>query len=243
MITFHAPEPLVAGATMILGESVAHHARVLRLEPGQRVRLSDGAGTTSDGSIARIQKSSVSVDVGEVTTHGPPRDLHVMVPIGDRDRMLWLAEKMTELGVASWRPVMYRRSRSVSPRGEGAGFQNKARARAVSALEQSGAAWLPVFYPDATLDRSIAITPAGTRLLLDPAGEPIAGVAMSEPVTIALGPEGGLDPAEREQLVAAGFRPTSLGDNILRFETAAVAGVAIVGALLRDEHGKTKVDA
>lgn len=233
MITFHASEPLVAGATMILGESVAHHARVLRLEPGQRVRLSDGAGITAVGSIARIQKSSVSIDVGELTTHAPPRELHVMVPIGDRERMLWLSEKMTELGVASWRPVMYRRSRSVSPRGEGAGFQNKARTRAVSALEQSGAPWLPIFYPDATLDRAIAVAPAGTRLLLDPEGAPIASVAMHEPVTIALGPEGGLDPAEREQLVGAGFRTISLGDNILRFETAAIAAVAIVHALLR----------
>ena len=54
-----------------------------------------------------------------------------------------LAEKVTELGVTSWRPVVWRRSKSVSPRGEGPTFQGKVRGRMTSALIQSGSGWLP----------------------------------------------------------------------------------------------------
>ena len=232
MTTFFSPDPLVAGTTVTLGEDVAHHARVKRLTPGERVRLSDGHGTIADASIARIGKSTVAVGVEELTTHDAPKQIHLLVPIADRDRMLWLVEKATEIGVASWRPVMYKRSRSVNPRGEGTGFQIKTRARAIAALEQSGAPWLPSFFPDATIERAIAAAPPGSRVLLDRGGPPIAAATLSEPLTIALGPEGGLEDAERDQLVAAGFMPRSLGTNVLRFETAGIAALAVAHALL-----------
>ena len=155
------------------------------------------------------------------------------MPIGDRDRMLWLAEKATELAATSWRPVAWRRSRSVSPRGEGAGFQAKARARMASALAQCEGGWLPALYPDATVERAIAATPPGSRLLLDPDGAPIASLPMlAAPVTLALGPEGGMERDERDRLVEAGFAPVALAGNILRFETAGLAALAIVRALL-----------
>jgi 16S rRNA (uracil1498-N3)-methyltransferase len=146
--------------------------------------------------------------------------------------MLWLAEKATELAVTSWRPVVWRRSKSVSPRGEGPTFQAKIRARMTSALIQSGGGWLPDLFPEATIDRAIAATPAGTRVVLTKDGDAIAGVSMTAPVTIALGPEGGMEDAERGALVDAGFLPVSLADGTLRFETAGVAAVAIAGASL-----------
>jgi 16S rRNA (uracil1498-N3)-methyltransferase len=147
--------------------------------------------------------------------------------------MLWLAEKATELGVTTWRPVLWRRSRSVSPRGEGTTFQAKIRARMISAHEQSGGAWLPALYPDAPLERAIAATPVGARVVLDGAGEPILGAHLSAPLTIATGPEGGIDDDERAALVEAGFTPVALAASILRFETAAIAGLAIARASLR----------
>jgi 16S rRNA (uracil1498-N3)-methyltransferase len=68
--------------------------------------------------------------------------------------------------------------------------------------------------------------------LLDAKGEPIAREPMVAPVTIAVGPEGGLELGERDQLSGAGFRPVSLGANVLRFETAAVAALAVVRSAL-----------
>jgi len=146
--------------------------------------------------------------------------------------MLWLAEKATELGITSWRPVMWRRSKSVSPRGEGSTFQGKVRARMTSALLQSGGAWLPDMFPDASVDRAVSAAPAGTRLVLARDGDPIASVPIGEPVTIALGPEGGMEADELKTFVDGGFHPVRLAETTLRFETAGIAAIAIVLAQL-----------
>jgi 16S rRNA (uracil1498-N3)-methyltransferase len=146
--------------------------------------------------------------------------------------MLWLAEKATELGVTSWRPVVWRRSKSVSPRGEGPTFQGKIRARMISALIQSGGGWLPDIFPEATIDNAVAAAPLGTRVLLSRDGEPMAGVPMKAPVTIALGPEGGIEQAEKNVFIGAAYLPVKLSESTLRFETAGVAAVAIAVASL-----------
>ena len=220
------------GATIQLGEEVAHHARVRRLGPGERVALLDGAGRRAEGTIVRVARAAVSVSVEELSEIAPPPDVHLVVPVADRERMLWLAEKCTELGATSWRPLLWRRSRSVSPRGEGPAFAARLRARMVSALTQSGGGWLPAIHPDTTLDRAIAAAPGGVRLLLDPAGSPLLAERLSAPLTIATGPEGGVEEDEREHLESAGFRRVALAGNILRFETAAVAALAIARAAL-----------
>ena len=230
--TFAAPAPLVAGTTVALGEEAAHHMRVRRVEPGVRVRLLDGEGRVGEGVLVRLARGGAVVSLEAVEAREPLAPVHLLVPVADRDRMLWLAEKCAELALSSWRPVLWRRSRSVSPRGEGPGFQQKVRARMLAALAQSEGAWLPTLYPDATADRAIAATPEGTRLVLDPDGEPLAGIALEGPVTLALGPEGGLEPDEHDRLVAGGFAPVSLGGNILRLETAGMAALAVVRAML-----------
>jgi 16S rRNA (uracil1498-N3)-methyltransferase len=235
--SFAAPERLVSGASATLGEDAAHHMRVRRIEPGVRVRLVDGEGQVGEGTLVRLAKSAAIVDVDSVESHEPLPPVHLLVPVSDRDRMLWLAEKCAELALTSWRPVLWRRSRSVSPRGEGPGFQQRVRARMLAALAQCEGPWLPALYPDATPERAIAATPEGTRVLLDPDGEPLAAVAAAAalrggPITIALGPEGGFEPDEHDRLVAAGFASASIGGNILRLETAGVAALAIVRAAL-----------
>ena len=111
-------------------------------------------------------------------------------------------------------------------------FQGKVRARMTSALIQSGGGWLPDIFPEATIERAVAAAPLGTRLLLSKDGEPMAGVPMTTPVTIALGPEGGMEPSERDAFLGAAFLPVKLGEATLRFETAGVAAVAIAAASL-----------
>jgi len=225
-------------AQVALGESVARHLRARRLGAGTTVALVDGAGRRGVGMIVREAKDSVTVEVGDVEEIAPFPEVHLMVPVADRDRMLWLAEKVAELGVTSWRPVLWRRSRSVAPRGEGPMFSAKVRGRMIAALEQSGGAHLPRIYPEAPLSRALTAVPAGgTRLVLDPVGPPVFGVPVQAPITLALGPEGGLEDAEKAELTSAGFIPISLGPGILRFETAGAAGVAIARALLHQHDG------
>lgn len=242
--TFVTDEPLGAPGAVTLGEEAAHHMRVRRLDVGARVRLLDGAGMRGEGVLTNLAKRHATVSVEAAEAVEPQAPIHLLLPVADKDRMLWLAEKATELGVASWRPVLFKRSRNVTPRGEGPVFQQKVRARMVSALAQSGGAWLPAMFPDATVEHAIAARPSGAAVVFEAGAPPLlevlrrarvadgaAGDAAPD-VTISIGPEGGFEPAELEALVAGGFHPASLGASVLRFETAAVAGMAAVRAAL-----------
>src|SRR5687768_9325926 len=229
-IALFAPEPFEAGKVLMLAEDAANHLRVVRASLGDTVELRDGRGGVGSGTIARMARGSVTVDVVEAAPVEPLPAIHLLAPIGDRDRMLWLGEKATEIGVTSWRPVLWKRSKSVSPRGEGTMFLAKLRARMISALLQSRGAWLPEVHPDAPPERAIAAAPEGSRILLDVGGSPILSASLGSPVVIALGPEGGIEEQERAAFVESGFSPVTLGATTLRFETAGVAAAAIARA-------------
>jgi len=233
--TFYAPGTWAARVE--LGDNAAHHAAVKRLVVGDPVRLTNGAGIRAHGHIDALVKRTIAVEVvhASVERVHEPKHIELWAPVGDRDRMLWLAEKAVELGVTRWRSVMYRRSKSVNPRGEGAAFLEKVQHRMIGALEQSAGAWLPEVMPESTIDAIASCTHEGGAILLDPLGQPLPELmpTVHVPVVLALGPEGGLEPDERAAFIDAGWRAASLGPNILRFETAGVAGVAIVRALLQ----------
>lgn len=227
---FVAPEPFSTGGTVVLGEAAARHMRVLRLGVGAAVGLRDGEGRVGAGQLVHLTKSQAHIEVTSCLRVEPLPPVHLLVPVADRDRMLWLAEKAAELGATSWRPVLWRRSRSVSPRGEGVSFQAKVRARMEGALAQSEGAWLPQLFPEANLERAVLAAPTGDRIVLDPAGIPLTGPSaptLRQPLVIAVGPEGGLESDEVMVLQQAGFRPASLGPTILRFETAAISALAL----------------
>lgn len=229
-IALFSPEHFEAGKVLTLAEDAANHLRVVRASLGDTVELRDGRGRVGCGTLARMARGSVTIDVTEAATVEQPPAIHLLAPIGDRDRMLWLGEKATEIGVTSWRPVLWKRSKSVSPRGEGTMFLAKLRARMISALLQSRGAWLPEVHPDAPPERAIAAAPPGSRILLDAGGSPILSATLAAPVIIALGPEGGFEEQERAAFVESGFSPVTLGSTTLRFETAGVAAAAIARA-------------
>jgi len=236
-VRVYAAGPFTVGTPVALDTDAAHHLRVRRVVVGTPVALHDGNGSIADGLLAGVSKGSALVSVDRVRSVPPLPAVHLLVPVADRDRMLWLAEKAAELGVSTWRAVRWRRSLSVAPRGEGEGFRAKVAARMRSAMEQSGAAWLPELLPELdAVDAARAAAP-GTRYLLA-AGAPgmLRGTATA-PVTLALGPEGGIDADEEAELVAAGFRPVSVAPHVLRFETAGIAAVTLARAAL--DHGGT----
>ncbi len=238
--TFFAAEPMATGRATTLSEGEAHHARVRRIAIGDRLRLVDGDGGVGYGNVVKLGKAQATVDVDLLDRVEPLPVIHLMVPIADRDRMLLVGEKATELSAFSWRPVMWRRSRDVSPRGEGMSFQAKLRARMVGALTQSGGAWLPVVHPDAPPDRAVAACAAGARWLLDQGGEPLPPLPITAPITLAIGPEGGLEPGERTELLGAGFVPVTLAPLTLRFDTAAIASLGLVRAALSAASGSAR---
>lgn len=228
---FYADRRLNAGAQLVLDERVAHHANVRRVEAGELVAVTNGAGSIGRGRIVRLTKRAMEIEIQRVDEFAAPPELRLFAPIADRDRMLWAAEKATELAVSSWQSVRFRRSASVAPRGEGAAFGEKLRARMIGALEQSSGAWLPRVLPDATPPEIDA--GAATKLVLDASGDPLVELLSSRDASYAVlvGPEGGIEGDELARLIAEGWRPASLGSTTLRFETAAVAAVAVIRAV------------
>ena len=231
LATFVADATPRVGQRASLGESAAHHARVRRLAVGDEVRLTDGAGVMAEGRIERLAKREMQVLVERVDSRPRPRAIELLVPVGDRDRMLWLAEKATELAVAVWQPVIYARSRSVTPRGEGENFRGKVRLRMEGALEQSGGTWLPEIRAEISAGDAVR-HPAQARIVLDAGGDPLLRATMVAPVAIAFGPEGGFETEELDAFLEAGWRAAAVGDSTLRFETAGMAAVAAVRAAL-----------
>jgi 16S rRNA (uracil1498-N3)-methyltransferase len=238
--TFHAPGAWggEGGSHIELDEAAAHHAAVKRLAIGDVVHLTSGGGRRALGTISALGKRRLTIALeGPVEQVAPLPRVELWAPVGDRERMLWLGEKAVELGATTWRPIVYGRSRSVSPRGEGDAFRDKLRLRMVSALEQCGSAWLPEIETETTLDAALSASAVVMGLLLDAEGPRLASLdgKLRAPVAIALGPEGGLDAAERDAFVRAGWRRASLGANVLRFETAGIAALAVVRSLMADQ--------
>jgi 16S rRNA (uracil1498-N3)-methyltransferase len=228
--TFFADIDFSAAALATLGEQVAHHARVKRLAVGDTIHLSNGRGSLATGEIIAIRKQSVEVKVDAVHMVQPPAAIHLRAPIADRDRMLLMAEKATELGIATWQSVRFQRSMSVSPRGEGLAFADKLRGRMIAALEQSGSAWLPQILKDTTVE-SIEFSRDELPIVLDASGASLASLALdmsAKSPVILVGPEGGIESDEMRRLNEAGWQRVRLAPNTLRFETAGIAAVAAI---------------
>jgi 16S rRNA (uracil1498-N3)-methyltransferase len=235
--TFYAPNLSPTSREVSLGESAAHHSGVRRLSEGDVVRVTNGHGSVGTGPISRRTRRDLVVQVQYVEKIQPQPLLELLVPVADRDRMLWLAEKSAEFGISVWQPVTFARSHSVAPRGEGKAFAAKVRSRMIAALEQSAGAWLPEVRPELRLDAATAGVTAPMRYVLERTGGRLDPSLSPDGAAVIFGPEGGMEDAEREQLHVAGWRPASLAPTTLRFETAGIAAVAILRA------GSTGVDA
>jgi 16S rRNA (uracil1498-N3)-methyltransferase len=231
ILTLFASESFTAGASLRLDADAAQHARARRVRLGERVRLLDGAGATGTGVIESLGKHGLDIAVETVRHVDRPRSLEVVIPVADRDRMLFAAEKCVELQVTAWHPVHFARSKSVGTRGEGLKFRDRVAARMRSALEQSGGAWLPEIHEETSAEDAFARIVAEGRFILEAGGQPFHGQNVRGDVAIAVGPEGGFESAEIQRATACGWMPASLGATTLRFETAVIAAAAVIRAV------------
>jgi 16S rRNA (uracil1498-N3)-methyltransferase len=230
--TFFVEGPFETGITVKPSADVLNHLRARRLVDGDAAQLTDGAGHLAAATIRERGKRDVELLVSSVTNVARQPEIHLCAPIADRDRMLWLAEKATELEIATWQAARFRRSASVTPRGEGAGFESRAHLRMIAALEQSSGAWLPSILPDADVE-TVGTTATGVRVVMDPHGAPLLSILEGRAlagVTVLVGPEGGIEDDELASLERAGWRRARLGATTLRFETAAIAAIAAIRA-------------
>jgi len=229
--SFFRAEPCAADDMIDLAGDALAHALVRRIETGDAIRLVGGLGTVAVGSVVDVTRRQVRVNVVSVEQVQQPSPLEILVPVADRDRMLWAAEKCVELQVTAWCPVRWARSQSVAGRGAGDRFAERVVSRMRSALEQSGGAWLPTVRPEVGASDALRNVPSGhQRILLTAAGDPLTKVLQEGDVSLAVGPEGGLETRELEEAVTNGWVLASLGSSMLRFETAIIAGAAVVRA-------------
>ena len=236
MPRFYCPTPLATGLALSLPAGAARHVQVLRLQPGDVITLFNGQGGEFDATVTRMGRSDVDVEVGahQAVEREATRAVHLLAGITANERMDWLVEKATELGVASITPLVAERS-VLKLKGERA---EKKLAHwqgvAVAAAEQCGRNRVPTVHPAMTLAEWVKKAPPGERwvLSLSEGTQPLAqmqgpatGLPMA-PVTVLSGPEGGLSPTEEAAALAAGFAPVTLGPRVLRAETAPLAVLA-----------------
>jgi 16S rRNA (uracil1498-N3)-methyltransferase len=177
------------------------------------------------------------VDVIQAERSPRPAPLWLAVGAGDRDRFGWLVEKAAELGATDLVPLETERTAGVASRVRDTQL-DRLRRQALEAIKQCGAAWAPVVHPPEPLPAFLARATPGQRWLADADGPPPPAALDSSRVTVVVGPEGGLTPAEQGLVREAGYQPVGLAPAILRFETAALAAAAaITTARLRGQHG------
>ena len=241
MPRFYCSTPLSIGLQLDLPSGAARHVQVLRMQPEMTITLFDGQGGEYEAVIERMGKSSVAV---QVTKHHPiereaPLAVHLALGVPANERMDWLVEKATELGVASIQPLMTERGvlRLAGERAEKK--QTHWQAIAHAACEQSGRNRVPQIHAVKTLTEYLAEqandAPANecrVILSLQDNSKPLAALLQAtshkgcEAIYVLSGAEGGLSAAEESKALAIGYQAVTLGNRVLRAETAALAALA-----------------
>jgi 16S rRNA (uracil1498-N3)-methyltransferase len=224
---FYCPDPPRAGRYRLGPEESRHLARVCRIGIGGRVEIFDGRGFASVAEVIATPADGVElVAVGEpIAADRSACSLVLAAAMPKGDRLDWLVEKATELGVDRLIPIIAERS-VVIPRGS---KLDRLRRSIVEASKQCRRARLMVLEEPAEWSRLLSAFPAALKLLADPRGVPAPHwppIADGREIVLAVGPEGGFTMAEREKSVAAGWLPIRLGHHVLRVETAGLAGCA-----------------
>lgn len=241
MPRFHCPVALQAGQSLSLPANAARHVQVLRMQPGEPITLFNGDGGEWHASITRMGRSEVEALVGahQVTDREPTRAVHLAVGMPANDRMDWLVEKATELGVATVQPLHTAHSVLRLSGERAAKKQAHWQSVAVAACEQCGGNRVPAVYPVDELGAWLKALPPidptqpVLRCLLSlaegtqPLSSALATLRADTPVLFLSGPEGGLSPKEDAVARAAGFLPVTLGRRVLRAETAAIAALTV----------------
>lgn len=221
------------GEARLSGEDAEHLARVLRAEPGQRYELSDTRHVYV-GEVTTSNRKLVAFRLLEPIESAPaPVCLVLLASLVKFDRMEWMIEKATELGVDTVVPVAAQRTEKGLA---AAAVKRLDRWRRIARESgQQCRRLAPPSIRDPVPLRHALAEPADYRFRLEEASAPLLLTLLpsqpraSDKVVVAAGPEGGWTDPEREATAAAGYRPASLGPLILRAETATAAALAILG--------------
>ncbi len=235
----YTPQSLTPDSTIALDAEAAHHvARVLRMQSGDELILFNGEGGEYRATIATIDKKSVQVALGscDASARESPLAIHLGIAISKGERMDWVMQKATELGVTHITPLQ---SERVEVRlGNERGEKKLAhwRAIAISACEQCARNRIPVIDAIQPLATWLASVEADKKFVLHHRSEASLTTIAPPPQRVALliGPEGGLSDMEIALAEKKSFAPLRLGPRVLRTETAPLAALSILQFLWGD---------
>jgi 16S rRNA (uracil1498-N3)-methyltransferase len=241
-------EQFESHSAVLRGDTADHLGRVLRAEPGQLYELSDGQSVwlARIESVALSKRGESRIDfalVEPVETREPSVQIDLLLSLVKIDRFEWCLEKATELGARNIVPLAASRSDKAL-----IAAAEKRRSRwekiLVESAQQSRRLCPPSLAGVLSPRQAFAPCPAETKIFLSerreapPIRNVLGGVPASAPgapcrmAAVAIGPEGGWTDDELAAAVAAGFIEISLGENILRTETAVLAAMAVVSFAL-----------
>jgi len=216
---------------IFLNEQESRHAiKVLRHGEGDQIALTDGAGYYYEGVIEQKEKRQCRVAIQNVTLTSPPEPvLHLAIaPLKNRNRLEWVIEKATELGVHAFDFIHTRNTERTRLN------EDRVERIVISAMKQSLKTYKPSFtvWPDFSqwLNERSGICDQLFMAECETTGKPyLSSVCQAQLSTMVLfGPEGDLSPEEIIQAGEAGFQRVSLGEWRLRTETAVLTGLAMV---------------
>ncbi len=221
MQLFYATE--IEGNTMMLSEQEsAHCSRVLRMNSGDEIELTDGKGHFYKGMIRVAHDKRTSVEIVETINVDPlPYQLHLYVGLTKHaDRLEWMLEKCVELGLSSFTPLITMRTERKNIR------TDRLEAIALSAMKQSLKAWLPKVNPPLKFSDLLDQHISGPKLMahcissLDRVS--IADIPSSNTMHVLIGPEGDFTSEEVDMAIKKGYNGISLGGSRLRTENAGL---------------------
>jgi len=244
-VRLYVGRSLRAGDSFELPSAQARHVQVLRLQPGATVVLFDGSGGEWSAEVLQMGRGDVTVRIGSHAAVDRELRRRVTIAFGmpANERMDTLVEKATELGAATIQPLVCERS-VLRLSGERADRRVQHWQQvAVAACEQSGRTRVPRVEPVQRLTawlEALRAAPESVarRIVLNPEATRRLGVETigrdGGDLLVLSGPEGGLSPDELAAAGAAGFTPVSLGERVLRADTAPLAVLAWCGLAAAD---------
>ena len=249
MPQFYLPGPWDSEKPTPLTPEVAHHLRVRRIELGETFPIFDGNGQVAKAKLLSLSGKSGSAQLSEIRT-----DIHRETPyaitlaqgLAGGDKMDWIVEKAIETGAQVIAPLQCERSILKLTRSSD---QDRAHKRLAhwkgiiqAACEQCDRTVLATLEPIQNFDAYLKEPKSALKLLLSPdATQSLYSVLVEnapQDIILMIGPEGGHSPEEEAQAQAAGYQIVSLGERILRTETAGVVAITAVHSVWNPEMQK-----
>lgn len=234
MQLFYAPEVDFSQGVYVFSEEESRHiVRVLRLGEGDELFLTDGQGTLARAEITNGSMKNCEVAVREIRPEFERRAYRMQLavaPTKNADRIEWLVEKATEIGVDVITLLSTDHSERRVLR------TDRLEKIAVGAIKQSQKAYLPRIEPITPFSEWVSLPFDGLKLIAhcEPGEDKVLMKNLVQPgvdVRVLIGPEGDFSPAEIALALQHGYRPISLGHSRLRTETAALVAVHTVALI------------